>query len=153
MTMILLGYSFESNATVCVIEQTAYKAELKHVHSSEIKMNFNHISEVEILKTDFTEFHRLNDEISCQKLKVAQDGLDVLSIATNAGSLYAACTGLGTPVAVYLGLAGLTLQTVKFAVSQLPCDPDSDISLIDQLVKENVCIELEKNGLVCEKSN
>ena len=96
MTMIFLGYSFETKANVCVKEQTAYEVE------------FNYIIN--------------NDEIRCQSLKVAQDGLDILWIATQASSLYAACTGLGTPVAVYLGLAGITLQTVKFAVSHYPAN-------------------------------
>ncbi len=123
MTMILLGYSFESSASVCVTEQTTYNTEY----------NYNITS----------------DEIRCQQLKVVQDGLTVLSIATDAGTLYAACSGLGTPVAVYLGIAGLTVQTVKFAVSQLPCQPEADVLLIDQLVKENVCQELEKSGLKC----
>ena len=123
MTMIFLGYSFETKANVCVKEQTAYEVE------------FNYIIN--------------NDEIRCQSLKVVQDGLTVLSIANDAGTLYVACSGLGTPVAVYLGIAGLTLQTVKFAVSQLPCQPKADVLLIDQLVKENVCQELEKSGLKC----
>ena len=96
MTMILLGYSFESSANVCVTEQTAYNTESNYAITS--------------------------DEIRCQSLKVAQDGLDILWIATQASSLYAACTGLGTPVAVYLGLAGITLQTVKFAVSHYPAN-------------------------------
>ena len=126
--MILLGYSFDSRADVCVTEQ---------IFSNNTALNYMISS----------------DEIRCQKLKVAQDSLDVLSIITNAGSLYAACTGVGTPVAVYLGLAGLSLQSVKFAVSQLPCDEETDAVLIDQLVKETVCTELEKNGLVCAKSN
>ncbi len=127
MTMILLGYSFDSKADICVTEQMVYMSE------------FNYVITL--------------DEIRCQKLKLVQDGLNILTIATEAGSLYAACTGVGTPVAVYLGIAGITLQTVRLAVSQLPCEETADVRLIDQLVKENVCLELEKNGLVCEKSN
>lgn len=139
MTLIALGYSFDSKADICVIEQTAYKAEL----------SFN--TALGILDADSILFGSNTNEFRCQKLKLVQDGLNILTIATEAGSLYAACSGVGTPVAVYLGIAGITLQTVKLAVSQLPCEETADVALIDQLVKENVCIELEKNGLVCEK--
>ncbi len=102
-------------------------------------------------KADVCVINYNNDEIQCQKLKLIQDGLNILTITTEAGTLYSACSGIGTPVAVYLGIAGITLQTVRLAVSQLPCEETADAALIDQLVKENVCLELEKNGLACEK--
>lgn len=137
MTLISLGYSFDSKANICVTEQTLYTSEL------------NLSVAAGMLGADSIPFYFSTDEFRCQKLKLIQDGLNILTIATEAGTLYAACSAVGTPVAVYLGIAGITLQTVKFAVSQLPCEPEGDVLLIDQLVKENVCLELEKNGLKC----
>ncbi len=132
MTFVFL--SLQSKADVCVVETQSYEN--------------NFLSES--LNLDWNSTGKNIDEFQCKKLKLVQDSLEVLSVTTDAGSLIAACSGIGTFVSVYLGFASLTVHTVKFAVSQLPCEESMPELLIEKIVKENVCLELEKNNLKCQ---
>ena len=134
ITFMLLSFSLQSKADICVVETQSYDNYFK---SESLNLDWNNTINTE--------------ELQCKKLKMFQDSLEVLSVTTDAGSLIAACSGIGTLVSVYLGVASLTVHTLKFAVSQLPCEESMSQLFIEKLVKENVCLELEKNNLKCQQ--
>lgn len=133
--MSFVFLSLQSKADICVVETQSY----------------DNYSLSENLILDWNSTNESTDELQCKKLKVFQDSLEVLSVTTDAGSLIAACSGAGALVSVYLGIASITVHTIKFAVSHLPCEESMPQVLIEKIVKENVCFELEKNNLKCQK--
>ena len=85
----------------------------------------------------------------CNTMKRVEAGIELVSITAEAGSLYAACSGIGAEVSVLLQGGAIGLHAIKFAVSQLPCDKETPAKKIDAEVRQLVREELMDAGVTC----
>lgn len=87
--------------------------------------------------------------ISCEKLQHFEDLLGSTAVGIQAASIYAACTGVGAPVAIKLQVASFGTQFLKFVVSKVPC-VSNDEADIQERINNTVCVALNARGISCD---
>ena len=88
----------------------------------------------------------------CKTMKRWQIGLEVVSIGIAGWTALSACSVVGAPVSAGLGIAGVVTSIAYFGVSHMPCEEDkSSEEEARRLVREEVCAELERNGVPCSE--
>lgn len=135
LLMVVLGLATaKANAAVCVTD-------------GPIAMNDQMVPQIADLESsdDLVQ----ETAFQCKTMHVTDKTLEALSISTEAGSLYAACTGVGAPVAVTLSGVSLGLQAIKLIVSSLPCDDQDNDKKVQAKIHEAVCEELSSQGIKC----
>lgn len=76
-------------------------------------------------------------------------GLKGVGVTFQAASLYAACTGAGIPVALYLQGGSLATSVVEMVVGELPCEANDTEEKIKKMTRDIICESLEQNGIEC----
>jgi hypothetical protein len=87
--------------------------------------------------------------LSCKSVSQFQSGLKVGSIIFGAAGIWAACTGVGAPAAVWLEGGALGIEIVNLSVGFLPCEETQSKESIRKMAREAICEELQRNGVDC----
>lgn len=86
----------------------------------------------------------------CRDLALTGSGLEAVSLAFQASSVYAACTGVGIPASVARQAGAIGLLGIKLIVSNLPCDNRTQQLQVEAMAREAVCAHLKKQGIACK---
>lgn len=76
-------------------------------------------------------------------------GLKGVSLTFQGASLYAACTGVGIPVALYLQGGSFLTSAVEMIVGELECEDTVTEEKIKNMTRDAVCEALVQNGIEC----
>lgn len=87
--------------------------------------------------------------LTCETLTGVSTGLQAVSLTLTAGSLYAACTGIGAPYSLLMQGGALSFRVVDLVVKQLPCDSKTQDEKIQRMTNQAVCEKLKSQGIVC----
>lgn len=89
------------------------------------------------------------EALQCSTKKNLGVGLKAISFTLQGGALYLACTGAGTPAALWVQGGSLGVTLVDMVVGELPCDDNDSDKRIRELAKQATCETLAANGIEC----
>lgn len=97
--------------------------------------------------------------LRCESLNRLRGYLQAINYGTQLGLAAAACATIAAPpaapvsatVTAFIGIASAAISVVDFHLSYLPCDDAKHEEDLKKLIKEQVCIELQKNGVKCDR--
>jgi hypothetical protein len=86
---------------------------------------------------------------SCHARDRIQDWLKVVQIGTATGALYAACTPVGTPVAIGMAGTSLGIQVIDAALTLAACDNSESERSLQAMIRQSVCEAMIRKGIEC----